>query len=738
MTPISLSAWSTLIVVLGLSVLSTSIESSTDFIKTKTELEDLMLLSKQKHSTRRLLNSSNNTHHLANSIVQKIFAEFTKKLKVTENDGDEQSKTIFYIAPCKTAEKVIESTSTLLAASTLFQAGNETLSTQFIWEYFDTLLMDEGMASVPPWIPKYRYPVITTKRSNVSLLHYVENTTIPNWPIFESKNNTSQLPLDCNISDSKRICWTGSGRVSAMPFHATFLLQLLVWQHENHSEHLMDPTILRKLETYWNKIYQQHQFLHNTVMRGCHPSSSTNVTIPCYNILHPWESLMDPTSSTWKIALKPTLDQIRDEQWTLDWSLPAEVLESHQYRHNQKIYQAMLYLAECLANYTTEADRFAHCPFAMLDVGYAAVLAQADHDLWHVSVWLSDLLSSSPLARRNPVSSSFWDSKIATISKWIEQSNYVLELLWNQDEQSYLSQYAIPPSNSTSLPVPTMVPCKVAVANNFMMFWKQWFKDDYDSYSQPQHHPHLEEMALQMLRRDGNYSFDCGTFGLWTNGCTNFSSIDPKLNYFVGVGLRRNRDSVAAFGDYLTNQTITLICDSRGSAIVDESCAGNLTQFPEMYDSYHATHLLHFPRIYPEESSPHFDDCGTSCTLTIAILAHLLFSEFPVMYPNHIPPIRNSWVITLITLELMIAFSVGATCVYLSLYLVQKENSRTEDANINISTSEPGSYAAVPSFDLEHDNPDEFLSTRDANNLNPENNIGLPQASNEDWQHQLN
>jgi hypothetical protein len=190
-------------------------------------------------------------------------------------------------------------------------------------------------------------------------------------------------------------------------------------------------------------------------------------------------------------------------------------------------------------------------------------------------------------------------------------------------------------------------------------------------------------MALQMLRHNGKYSFDCGSYPLWSVGCDDPTGIvDPRLNYFIGVGLFRNKDSVAAFGDYLTNATIDLICNQHNQN-ESSTCAYNATHFQEAYATLSSSALS-------------LDECGRTSTTTAAILYHLLVDDFDFSFETPIPPIRNSWVITLITTELMIAFAVGVSCVGLSLSLVRQENRRrtTEDER-----DEGGSYMAIQNIE---------------------------------------
>jgi hypothetical protein len=335
------------------------------------------------------------------------------------------------------------------------------------------------------------------------------------------------------------------------------------------------------------------------------------------------------------------------------------------------------------------------CPFAMLDVGYASALAQADEDLYSVALWLATQRNMLTTTSSNKRVLRSWSSKLARFKHWRKQTKHVLHMMWNDREQSILSQYAVPSKSTTEQkPFPSMRSIPIPAANNLMVFWKQW--GDNNNAAGSISEPRLKEMTAQLLRHDGKYSFDCGDFPLWSAGCgnpTSSSVIDPRLNYFIGLGLSRNQNNVAAFGDYLTNTTIDLICDdSDDCEDPNESsttCAQNATLFPEVYAVRKSSSTLLL-----------LDECGSTSTATAAILYHLLLDDFDFTFQTPIPPIRNSWVITLITLELMIAFAVAVSCVALSLSLVQRENRRTA-AEEDDDAPTSGSYMAVENIEDE-------------------------------------
>jgi hypothetical protein len=212
-----------------------------------------------------------------------------------------------------------------------------------------------------------------------------------------------------------------------------------------------------------------------------------------------------------------------------------------------------------------------------------------------------------------------------------------------------------------------------------MIFWQDW-NGQMGLQSTPRHkekmqvdmNQPLQEMAMQLLRHSGENSFDCdGSYPILSAGCTSTDSsnhIDPRWNYFVGLGLSRNKDLFAPFAHYITNATIQLICSSGATENDGGSCAWNLTRFQEAYAA-----------TSNRSAAFDLDECGATSVSTASILYHLLVGDFDFTSESPIPPIRNSWVIILITAELMIAFAVGVTCVVLSLHVVRRENQEDMD-----------------------------------------------------------
>lgn len=583
--------------------------------------------------------------------------------------------------PCQTTRVMTESTSSLLLATALTKAENLTQNhpMENLWSYFDGLFRGSKASASRGFLPRYTYPV---KKDT-----HEENFAgrLPNWPLFVQEN-----PCQSN----KSFCWLGSGRISAMPFHGTVLLELLLQLQRRPREGLqaVSQRELHQLVYYWECVFDYHEYLHEVVMRGC----DNYTAVPCYNMLHPWESLLEKSSlPSLKVMMQSTLDRMNRTNWEPTFEIPAEIQSSYDF--DESIFRSMLFLNECLVNETAkngvgnqktgidavhlENRLIKECEFAMLDVGYASALAQSDRDLRTVGMWLS-AQNGAYNFNDAVVSSIPWDIRIAQLETWGRQNNFVMNILWHPSEHSFQSQYALPPRNVSQWPFPTMQHIGDASANNLMVFWKDWDNSAHDgSTSKDDMDENVREMVLQLLSHTGGNSFDCDTsYPLWTTGCNSTSPlIDPRINYFVGLGLLRNKDSYTPFGEYLTNATIKLICSGswhEDDLPVERGCARNLTHFQEIYAGN-------------DNISLHMDTCGNSSVATASILIHLLWDDFDFTSESPLPPIRNSWVIILITAELMIAFMVGVSCVLLSLNIVRRENNEDSIFREDAATFDP-------------------------------------------------
>ena len=142
--------------------------------------------------------------------------------------------------------------------------------------------------------------------------------------------------------------------------------------------------------------------------------------------------------------------------------------------------------------------------------------------------------------------------------------------------------------------------------------------------------------------------------------------IQPIVNYLVASGLLQNAEYLDTFGQYISSQSLRLFYHDNN-------------QKPERHHPYHVENTTTtvfadaYSAFYPNHNlASQHDICGNTSTLTAAIVYN-----FRVPDPTHanrlpLPPIRRSWVITLITVELFVAFSIGVSCLVLSFSQYRK------------------------------------------------------------------
>lgn len=107
-------------------------------------------------------------------------------------------------------------------------------------------------------------------------------------------------------------------------------------------------------------------------------------------------------------------------------------------------------------------------------------------------------------------------------------------------------------------------------------------------------------------------------------------------------------------------------------------------------------------------------ECGLTSTLSAAIVLDLLHPDKVFKYESE-PPISSSSVIVLIAMELVIAFSVGLTCLLLSLNIMRRATVDNEgDAFVRILEQQSDEEILVRS-------PREEISADDDTNTAPNN-----------------
>ncbi|CAB9525764.1 expressed unknown protein [Seminavis robusta] len=669
-----------------------------------------------------------------------------------------------------------ESTSSLLAAKALAKTARKTRPRldDFAWDMMDALLLqpeqlnkkEDGGTTSSSWffqsqglLPKYWYiatkeqqeqhevlpmrieleAVTNNTASGERFTHppYVHGTRFPHWSLFAGNTKDLNVTLDLDGSSLMQ----SSHRLSAIPLHASMLWGMVLavippeqdkdnnnpqdflrQQNSQPSQHHRpysyvykeNPKWWDRVYAYYQRIFRHHAYLHQVVMRGCSQKQKQQQTssVPCYNILHPWESLIDPTSPTWATALAPIMRRIQQESWTPPFSIPRQVRESYDFpKQNPLVYDAMIYLLvegwntvniskACPANETTNHGTPSACgedaiwnatsSFAMLDVGYAAVLAQADDDLYRLAQILERVLPDASLSQQ-----------MSILETWqLDNARLLQQVLWNPQYQTYMSKYY----NSQQQKMEWLD--TVAVSNNLLPFWnvaatgdivdaddnsaddddlsgnkkrkqkrqpnsgKMEHDDNDDDPANSKKlsalaREHWQDLSLQLLRRDGRFAFDCGSFPIWSMGCQDSVGhneshpiIQPIVNYLVSSGLFQS-DKMEIFSNYLSGQSLSLFV--RPNMDIDSTSRRGPTYFGEAFG-------VETP--YPNLAA--CDICGNTSTITAAIVYNFRSPD-----PTHanrlpLPPIRRSWVITLVTIELFVAFSIGVSCLVVSFSLVRK------------------------------------------------------------------
>ena len=518
--------------------------------------------------------------------------------------------------------------STLLAARAFAKAGH----VQYAWQALESLFAVQATNGI---MPKYRY----SPSNNTQ--YFINHTDIPSQIWFQ---DTTYMPptMIQNLSVHS------SGRLSALPLHASLILELFYLSNQTKTDAVY-------LQHHFERLFQQHDVIHSVVMRGCHalvhhpyPNKGSTI-IPCYNVVHPWETLLQddsPLSPLWKEALTQTKILIQK----LGWKPPI-----HSPHHDE----ASLFLLECMSNATDnctttvecEDNILQKCPFAMLDIGYAAALSKSDEDLIEMARILQEL-------KMDP--SHQLPNKLVQLQAWKQQSAHVLNnLLWNEQYQTYLSRYIVfdnnnnNDNNSVSFMPRESKWLEYPVATNFMALWSTLANES-----------RRNAMTFHMLQHVGRFAFDCGPYPLVSSGdCKNDTvTISPVLNYLVSRGLQHNNATSMSY--YIVNSTLNLVCGLPNTLIhTQHHCPTEIS----FYNAYHGESGL--PVIFPE----YCGETATAASIYNFLLADKSFKFTPA------PPIGSRWIIALVVAELVVAFVLGVSCVLLNLYLL-KRVSNTVDA----------------------------------------------------------
>jgi hypothetical protein len=250
--------------------------------------------------------------------------------------------------------------------------------------------------------------------------------------------------------------------------------------------------------------------------------------------------------------------------------------------------------------------------------------------------------------------------QLLQLSRWEETSQQIVDSLWNDAKKSFL------PKTASGWMLQPM-------ATNFLGLWAAAANTSW-----------VDDMTFHLMQHSGDFAFDCGDYPLWSvGGCKSNASISPLVNYIVSRGLVLN--DMNGLGHYMSNSTVNLLCQSRTNdeQQQDGDCSNIL--FATAFD---ASTNLPFASL---------DACSLSWTTTAAVAYHLAVPDKAFSYTPP-PPIRASWVIVLVLAELIVAFSMGMSCLLLSLTLMRRLNDVTgedglllDDASLNFFSAAGGS-----------------------------------------------
>mmetsp|Transcript_28507 Transcript_28507/g.62048 ORF Transcript_28507/g.62048 Transcript_28507/m.62048 type:complete len:754 (-) Transcript_28507:45-2306(-) len=662
-----------------------------------------------------------------------------RRVLTAANTNTTQQRAQTFISPCLASNNdqqlpLQEATSALLAARAVAKTGdagdtadgttNEDYSA-FTWDILDTMLSSAGSNG---FIPRYRYSTdwnasatmttATVASTNVSEMYYISGTAYPSPLMFgDAPSSYTAGSVIKNGVPSTIV----SGRISSPPFHATAAL---------HSFYLSNQTDvdLWGLRRTFDGLWRYHRFLHEGLLRGCIYDTANNEEgnlnndgselnqndfVPCYNIIHPWESDIEQSSPLWLHAMQPIIDKTKEENWSPSFDLPREVLESFDYPKEDGVYDAMLYLIECHRNATIEfdaeqnqtgsnvgADSFdpyafepyllQRCPFAMLDVGNAAALARADQDL----LTMCQILREEDIPHANRPTQLELDA----IETWSVQSRMALDSLWDGDRRSYLSHSVIfqrmsPNETNWYTASNETVTLDVPISGNFMAAWGDLTEVADDRAT---------AISYQLLQSHGAYAFNCDEYHIRSaGGCKSTAIIDAATNYWVSYGLMQSEET--GLGRYIRNSTLNLVChlpNVDGTSLT--RCPSDVT-FPVAYDAQTGTALNR-------------GGCSSTFTASAAVVFNLLVPDKPFEYVAP-PPLSSSWVIFLISLELFIALGIGLSCVLLSVNMMRRLSSEDDgDTFVRLLRSQraDASFLYGDSADIAAGDEDVFDETTSA------------------------
>ena len=524
----------------------------------------------------------------------------------------------------------------------------------------------------------------------------------------------------------------------------------------------------------------------------------------CYNVIHPWGSFIDiHSSSTWKRLLHPIIQQMKQEEWIpKDDMVNKNIVYSIHYPHDDddnnndnsntnrtrssNIYNAMMYLFECQKNVTIsmydtnhqdlsspfskqrnrkttktrpkdyESELISKCGFALLDASQIAILSKSNHDLMDIGNILKKRHSKEKPSKMQ------WKM----MEKWLDMGHLLLDSLWNETHGGYLSRFIhfqIEYDNNKAYNTSTTAPTSADFLND----------ENRHLYDNPTHYNYvfngtkaifdpslgnlligwgklqqgtkfMRSVASPLLDRDG---FNCGTYSIWSmEGCLNTQpslsslsllsrppSIYPLLNYWIYIGLLRN--SAFGIGDFIQKATINLMC------LAPPSSSLLLENTTSIYTSCQKASFANTYDALSGLPMPNSTLCDLTYTSSAAVLYNMLVEDEDPFHIKPAPPMRDVWIVLLIITELVVAFGIGLSCLFVSLNLLRRLKFDDDETGTGGGAGDMlRPYQSMHTFtdEQDHGNYNDILTTQSLSLLllNDENGGVSDQKMHHPYQHQ--
>ena len=495
---------------------------------------------------------------------------------------------------------------------------------------------------------------------------------------------------------------TYSNRLAAVPFHGSVVLDMFYLSPQTKED-------LEKLEFYFDRVYKLHGFWMDHVMKYCGVTASASASTSastgpnneghlqkgsdtsigqCYNIVHPWESVVEMNSPQWNDILKFVMEIVKEKEWVPPPNvIPDHVKSSHQYPNDERVYHAMLYLLECQTNAIAinkpgnyEKNLINQCPFAMMDLAHFSILSRSNSDLYQIGKILTSLYSAKAPSK----------TRLNVMKGWTQRIKKIEDYLWDEDHtrDGSIGRYASrsllflrrdaesgdgndDDNHSICFDVNGSEFVKSHSAANLIV----------DLNPAANSSRFTSSVVMPLMDRNEEFSFNCGGYPIWSWACSrNDANIDvvidenrmssgsltapsiyPMMNYLISTSLKRN--GAKGLASYIEQSTLQMMCASADERAYDvirlptDTC-DNLT-FGTAYSGRNGAPFNH--------ASP----CDMTSTISATILYNLLVPDGAFSFKPS-PPIQHGWIIVLVIAEIAVAFSIGLSCLLLSLNLMQR------------------------------------------------------------------